>query len=105
MLLLKTGPVVITGYREGTKTENGQQVPMTRGDGSVIEFVRYRSEGDLRDRDTVLDRRVNGSRPKVGALVSITLESRQEPVNNPGGQYVKWAEKARAVDFEAVSAA
>lgn len=94
-MLIKTSPVKVTGYREGQK--DGK--PMTRRDGSPVEFVQYIAEGEDRPRERVLDKSVNGSRPEAGAVVVLVLDSVMEAWSPAGTDRIYHREKMRVVDF------
>ena len=97
MLQMATGPVTILGYHQPTQRRDGQEVPMTRGDGSKVEMCTFKVDGEERDRSIVLDKAVNGSRPPAGARVSLQLETNQEPVSAVGTDRVRWVVKNKIV--------
>src|SRR5512142_3474914 len=103
MLRMTTDTVRITGYR--TMERDGR--PVARRDGTVVEFCTYRAadqDAGERDFETLLDSRINGSRPKVGDTVVVRIQRVMEPkaaTSRDGRPYVAFRPKDTITAFHA----
>lgn len=97
MLKSRTEPVTVAGYRTFEKDGQAQ----SRRDGSLIEFLCYRVDGEARDREVTLHPSINGSRPAAGARVELVIESTpdQRAVQGRNGPYIKHVVRERVADF------
>lgn len=99
---MRTGPVFVLGY--GTYEGDDKQ-PMTRKDGSAVEFVEFGVDAEDRPRRLTLDQSVNGARAGVGEHVSLTLATiptERAELGRSGRPYIKRGIGQRVVAFEPV---
>ena len=103
MLAMRTAPVTVTGYDHYQNDD--KTGPMTRKDGSPVEFVTFLVDGEERSRSLTLDAGVNGSRVDAGTKTELILESRQDEqarIGQSGRPFIARTVKFRVAGFSPV---
>ena len=98
-LAMRTGPVLVIDYGQYT---NDEKQPMTRRDGSAVEFVNFMVDGEAEARRITLDGSVNGSRVDPGVRAELLLESvqgQEARIGRSGRPYVARPIKFRVTGF------